>query len=241
MNFPDIPRLYDTTNATWPALSVRRHEGWDIRNGAGGGKRASAATLAQESIADIAVAELAMLALGQTKLFMIRQNDTELDMALAARGYEIIDPVTLYVCENAALVPEMLPRAQSYAIWEPLQVMREIWAAGGITPERIELMHRVQGPKTGLLARSADTPAGAAFLALNGDIAMIHAVEVLDSFRRTGVARKLMAQAAKWAQDNGANYMSLMTTTHNAAANELYLSMGMIPAGTYHYRIKESA
>ena len=58
MNFPDIPRLYDTTNATWPALSVRRHEGWDIRNGAGGGKRASAATLAQESIADIAVAEL---------------------------------------------------------------------------------------------------------------------------------------------------------------------------------------
>ena len=241
MNLPDIQRLYDATNATWPAQSIRRHQGWDIRNGAGGGKFASAATLSQESLADIAVAEQTMLALGQAKLFMIRQDDTELDTALAERGYEIIDPVTLYVCENAALVPEMLPQAQSYAIWEPLQVMREIWAAGGITPERIELMHRVQGPKTGLLARSADTPAGAAFLALDGDIAMIHAVEVLDSFRRTGVARKLMAQAAKWAQDNGANYMSLMTTTHNAAANELYLSMGMIPAGTYHYRIKESA
>ena len=241
MNFPDIQRLYTATNATWPALSVREHEGWNIQNGGGGGKRASAATLAQEGVADIAVAERAMLDLGQNRLFMIRQTDTELDMALEARGYKIIDPVTLYICENKALVPKFMPTAQSYAVWEPLQVMCEIWAAGGINAQRIALMHRVQGPKTGLLARSADTPAGTAFLALNGDIAMIHAVEVLQGFRRTGVARKLMAQAAKWAQDNGATYMSLATTSHNLGANELYQSMGMQPIGNYHYRIKESA
>ena len=141
----------------------------------------------------------------------------------------------IYACKNALLVPKFLPAAQSYAIWEPLQVMREIWAMGGINAERIALMHRVKAPKTGLLARSADTPAGTAFVALNGDIAMIHAVEVLQSFRRTGVARKLMAQAAKWAQDNGATYMSLMTTAKNVAANELYQSMGMKPVGHYHY------
>ena len=111
---------------------------------------------------------------------------------------------------------------------------------GGINAERIALMHRVKGTKTGLLARSADTPAGTAFLALDGDIAMIHAVEVLQSFRRTGVAQKLMAQAAKWAQDNGATYMSLMTTTKNVAANKLYQSMGMKPVSHYHYRTKES-
>ena len=240
MNLLNTKRLYNATNATWPAMSVRRHEGWDIRYGAGAGKRVSATTLALDSWTDIAPAEQAMQALGQEMLFMIREGETELDMRLEVRGYKIIDPVIIYACENAFLVPKFLPVAQSYAIWEPLQVMREIWAMGGINAERIALMHRVQGPKTGLLARSADTPAGTAFLALDGDIAMIHAVEVLQSFRRTGVAQKLMAQAAKWAQDNGATYMSLMTTTKNVAANKLYQSMGMKPVGHYHYRTKES-
>ena len=240
MKLPNTEMLYRAIDATWPALSVRRHEGWDIRDGAGAGKRVSAATLALDSWADIALAEQAMQALGQEMLFMIREGETKLDMELEARGYKVVDPVTLYVCKNTRLVPKFLPAAQSYAIWEPLQVMREIWSAGGINAERIALMHRVQGPKTGLLARSADTPAGTAFLALEGDIAMIHAVEVLHSFRRTGVARKLMAQAAKWAQDNGATYMSLMTTTKNVAANKMYQSMGMKPVGHYHYRTKEN-
>ena len=240
MNLLNTKRLYSAANATWPAMSVRQHEGWDIRDGAGAGKRVSAATLALDGWTDIAPAEQAMQALGQEMLFMIREGETELDMRLEVRGYKIIDPVIIYACKNALLAPKFLPTAQSYAIWEPLQVMREIWAMGGINAERIALMHRVKAPKTGLLARSADTPAGTAFVALNGDIAMIHAVEVLQSFRRTGVARKLMAQAAKWAQDNGATYMSLMTTAKNVAANELYQSMGMKPVGHYHYRKKES-
>ena len=240
MNLLNTKRLYSVANATWPAMSVQQYEGWDIRDGAGAGKRASAATLALDGWTDIAPAEQAMQALGQEMLFMIREGETELDMRLEVRGYKIIDPVIIYACKNSLLAPKLLPVAQSYAIWEPLQVMREIWAMGGINAERIALMHRVKAPKTGLLARSADTPAGTAFVALNGDIAMIHAVEVLQSFRRTGVARKLMAQAAKWAQDNGATYMSLMTTAKNVAANELYQSMGMKPVGHYHYRKKES-
>lgn len=240
MNLLNSKRLYCTANATWPAISVRQHEGWDIRDGGGAGKRVSAATLALPSWADITPAEQAMQALGQEMLFMIREGETELDMRLEMRGYRIVDPVIIYACENALLVPKFLPKAQSYAIWEPLQVMREIWAMGGINAERIAVMHRVNGLKTGLLARSTDSPAGTAFLALDGDIAMIHAVEVLQNFRRTGVARKLMAQAAKWAHDNGANYMSLMTTVKNVAANELYKSMGMKPVSHYHYRTKES-
>jgi uncharacterized peroxidase-related enzyme len=128
---------------------------------------------------------------------MIREGDAILDAALAARGYEIIDPVILYLCETARLRPASLPRAQSYCIWEPLQIMREIWAAGGIHEPRIALMHRVQAPKTALLARSGDTPAGVGFLALDGEIAMLHAVEVLPSFRRRGVAKKTYGTGRK--------------------------------------------
>ena len=70
---------------------------------------------------------------------------------------------------------------------------------------------------------------------------MLHAVEVLPAFRRTGVAKKLMAQAAKWAEDHGARYMALMTTRDNTAANRLYSSLGMRPVGQYHYRIKDTS
>jgi N-acetylglutamate synthase len=226
MTEPTVHRLYQATSTTWPARRTRQEAGWEIRDGAGGGKRVSAVTLAQKDLADIDWIEATLTAQGQEHLFMIRDGDEILDEALAARGYEIIDPVTLYLCETAYLRPASLPRAQSYCIWEPLHIMREIWAAGGIHAPRIALMHRVQTPKTALLARSGDTPAG---------------VGLLPCFRRRGVAKKLMAQAAKWADDHGARYMALMTTRDNKAANRLYSSLGMRPVGHYHYRIKDTA
>ena len=240
MTLPSVQRLYQAINTTWPARTTRQEAGWEIRDGAGGGKRVSAVTSAQTELPDIDWVEARLSEQGQEHLFMIRDGDEILDAALAARGYEIIDPVTLYLCEIAPLRPASLPRAQSYSIWEPLHIMREIWAAGGIHAPRIALMHRVQTPKTALLARSGDSPAGVGFLALDGEIAMLHAVEVLPEFRRTGVAKKLMAQAAKWAEGHGAKYMALMTTRDNQAANRLYSSLGMRPVGHYHYRIKDT-
>ena len=240
MNLPNAQRLYEVINATWPTMAVEKYEGWNIRNGAGGGKRVSAATLAQSALADIGLAEAAMCRLDQQKLFIVRDGEQVLDMSLEARGYHFIDPVTLYVCENELLVPDKIPIAQSYAIWEPVHAMLEIWTAGGINENQVSLMYRVNGRKTGLLARAADTPAGTAFVAIDGDIAMIHSVEVLKCYRRQGVGKKLMERAAKWAKSHGAKYMSLVTPKQNKAANTLYQSMGMQAAGTYHYRIKDT-
>ena len=130
MTLPSVQRLYQAINTTWPARATRQEAGWEIRDGAGGGKRVSAVTLAQTELPDIDWVEARLSEQGQEHLFMIRDGDEILDAALAARGYEIIDPVTLYLCETAPLRPASLPRAQSYCIWEPLHIMREIWAAG---------------------------------------------------------------------------------------------------------------
>ena len=124
MTEPTVHRLYQATSTTLPARSTRQEAGWEIRDGAGGGKRVSAVTLAQKDLADIDWIEATITAQGQEHLFMIRDGDEILDEALAARGYEIIDPVTLYLCETAYLRPAFLPRAQSYCIWEPLHIMR---------------------------------------------------------------------------------------------------------------------
>ena len=209
-----------------------------LRNGAGGGKRVSAATAEGDwTDDDLAAAETAMRILGQDALFMIREGEDTLDKALDARGYEIIDPVNLWVCPIDQLTDIPVPRVTAFAIWEPLAIMRDLWAAGGIGPDRIVVMDRAKVPKTGLLARITDNPAGTAYCAISNSIAMVHALEIAPVHRRKGMGVWLMRQAAHWAKKNGADWMSVLCTQANEGANGLYASLGMQVVGQYHYRI----
>ncbi|SNR49226.1 GNAT family N-acetyltransferase [Puniceibacterium sediminis] len=236
---PDLDFLYAVTEATWPPASRTGYGPVTLRDGAGGGKRVSAATADGNWIeGDLASAEAAMEARGQTPLFMIRAGEGALDTALAARGYEIIDPVNVWLCPLEQLTDKPIPRVTAFAIWEPLAIMREIWAKGGIGPERIAVMERAQTPKTGLFGRENDKPAGTGYCALHKGIAMVHALEILPAHRGKGLGKWMMRCAAFWAQANGGTHMAVLCTKTNAGANGLYASLGMAVVGQYHYRIK---
>jgi GNAT superfamily N-acetyltransferase len=234
---PDTRRLLAAIDATWPAARRLRVGPWLIREGAGGGQRVSAASpAAPVSGADIPDAEAAMRALGQTPLFILTTADSALDAALGGRGYEVVDPVNLYAAPVEELARQPLPPVRAFAIWPPLAIMRDLWAAGGVGAARIAVMERVRGPATGILARSNDRPAGVGFAAIDGEIAMIHALYVPSEHRRGGSATNMMRLAARWAQDRGAKYLALAVTRSNLAANALYTSLGMQVVGEYHYR-----
>lgn len=229
--------LYAVVEATWPPAAQSQVGAWTIRDGQGGGKRVSAATAAGDwSAADLPQAEQAMRALGQAPLFMIRQGEDRLDAALADRGYRVVDPVAGYHAPCAALVADM-PRLAAIPHWPPLQLVRDLWAAEGIGPARQAVMDRVQGPKTAVLGRLDDRAAGVAFVAVHGDTAMLHALEVMPAFRRRGCAAAILRQAAIWAQDHGAGGLSLVVTLGNTGARALYSSLGMQVVGHYHYRM----
>ena len=239
MTLPDTKTLCDVLEATWPAAAMHRTVPWMIRKGAGGGKRVSAATMENDvTEADIATAETEMRALGQDALFMLRPEHSALDQMLDLRGYRVIDPVDLYAAPVAALTRERLPLVTVFHIWPPLAIMPDLWAEGGIGPARIAVMNRVAVPKTAILARHSDQPAGVGFVAIHNGIAMIHAIEVVPSLRRQGVGAKILRAAAEWAQDNGAAHLSLAVTCANTEANALYTSLGMTVVGHYHYRLK---
>lgn len=237
---PCARALQAVTEATWPPAKAWRDGPWTIRDGAAGGKRVSAATTeGPVDTADIATAEAAMRALGQPALFMIRDGDTALDTLLADCGYRLIDPVTLYVGPLAPLTQEPPARATAYAIWEPLEIQKDIWAEGGIGPARLAVMQRVKGPKTAILTRNGQHPAGVAFVAIHQTIAMLHALEIRAVDRRTGQGRAATKQAALWAAQNGATHLATLCTEDNIGANALYTSLGLTPVGQYHYRMKE--
>ncbi|MEM1272460.1 MAG: GNAT family N-acetyltransferase [Pseudomonadota bacterium] len=229
--------LFALTHATWPAASVENVSGWSIREGCGGGNRVSAATWDGDGPPDFDRAESAMTKLGQPPLFMVRHDDTALDEALAARGYEIRDPTLGFAVATGALA-QSPPPVTSFAIWPPLAIQSEIWSDGGIGAERLEIMARVKGPKTTLFGRISDKPAATAFVAIHESAAMLHALEVAKSFRRQGLARILMGHAAAWAQDMGADRLFLLVTRANLPAVKLYTSLGFEPVGHYHYRTR---
>lgn len=232
------PRYYAVTEATWPPASRRGLGPVTLREGQGGGSRVSAATVnGTAGEAEIAAAEAGMRAMGQDCLFMVRDGETELDAQLAARGYAVKDPVNLWVCPVAQLTDTPVPPVTAFCLWEPLAIQREIWAEGGIGPERLAVMERVAGPKTALLARHRDKPAGAGFAAIHDGVAMVHALEILPHQRRAGMGAWMMRQAAFWALENGAAEMAVLCTKRNEGANGLYASLGMALSGQYHYRI----
>ncbi|HKL70902.1 GNAT family N-acetyltransferase [Salibaculum sp.] len=229
--------LTDLIDATWPAAYLRRDGPWTIRAGKGGGSRVSAATAhTPPSPDDIPTAEAAMRALGQVPLFMLRDGEEVLDAALAERGYGVKDPVTLYAAPVAQLALQP-PPITCFRVWPPLAAQREIWAAGGIGPERIAIMDRAGTPKTTILGRCDDTPAGTLFVALHGRAAMVHAIEIPTRFRRRGMARLMVQGAAVWSQEAKAKTLAVLVTKANIAANALYSSLGMRAAAGYHYRI----
>lgn len=223
--------------ATWPPLALHRAGPWIIREGAGGGKRVSAASAEGVwSFADIALAEGAQQRLGQENLFVIWPWDETLDAALAARHYARIDPVIGYAAPVTAFGPPAV--MTTFPHWPPMQIARDLWAEGHIGPERLAVMERVKGPKSVILSRTEDKPSGAAFVALHGADALVHAIEVRPALRRKGAGRQILNAAAHWAAEQGAVRLALAVTEANTPARALYASLGMQPVGQYHYRHK---
>ncbi|WP_421701528.1 GNAT family N-acetyltransferase [Aliiroseovarius sp.] len=236
---PSVETLMEVCEATWPPAKRELKGAWTVRDGAGGGKRASATTENFPTTeADVKQAEEAMADLGQPLLFQIRPGDEPLDKMLEAHGYDIIDPVNIWAVAVDQITRETAPPVSGFAVWPPLNIMTELWEQGGIHVQRRAVMDRACEPKTGLLGRTDDTPAGAGFVAIHDDIAMIHALHVDPKLRRMGTGRHMILTAAHWAQAQGAKVLSLIVTQGNLAANPLYASLGMQLVGHYHYRIK---
>ena len=229
---------------TWPASRTYRNGPFLVTDPDAGGSRVSAARLASSEneeapAGDIESAEAMMMAQGRAPLFRVLDTQTTLNAALNVRGY-ITRDTTIAMVINSAEIAATPPPVTAFEIWPPLAIQNEIWEASGINAARRAIMDRAEHcRKTSLFGRIADKPAGAAYVGILHDTAMLHALEIAPEGRRKGLAVHMMRLAAKWALDNSADWLSILVTEQNTAARALYTSLGMKPVGTYHYREKE--
>lgn len=237
---PDADDLFASVDATWPPHRIWQQGGWTFRDGRGGGKRVSAATLAGSvEDADIEFAARIMAEMGQPELFMIRPQDRALDRKLAAAGYDVIDPVVALVAPLSKMTTQAPARTPLLAT-APTGDMARVWQAGGIGPARLDIMRRCNLPKTCVALTEGGQTAAVAFAACHNGLVMCHAVEVLERFRRRGLGRDIMLAVLHWARGQQARSVSALATRANSAALALYGGMGMTEIGGYHYRIRQA-
>ena len=234
-----IADIFAAVDATWPAAGVHHTGKWVIREGRGGGQRVSAASTTQTvTAADVAEAEATMAALGQSPVFTVQGDQPDLDGLLNSLGYLIKDPVQIWSGPVDVVSAGYARSLAAIFVDYPMPILAEIWAEGGIGPARLDVMRRVQGPKTCILGRLGDKPRGAAFVAVHDGLAMAHAVEVRADTRRQGVAERMMKAAAWWAGQAGATQLAALTVTRNEKTNAMWRKLGMQPVTRYHYRVK---
>lgn len=227
--------LFSVMHATWPAERSWRVGPYTVRDGAGGGGRASAATL-DGPFADPAPAIVAQREYGIRPLFMVREGEDALDAALAAQGLAFYNPTMLM----AAPVSRVAARVSDVATIRCdglMAVLVELWEHGGIGDGRRRAMERVETAKLYFLGRLDDRSAGAAFAARSDGVVMLHALHVAAWARRRGLGARLTRDAAAWGAEGGAKVVSLAVARANVPAYRLYSGLGFVEGPCYHYRI----
>lgn len=222
--------------ATWPAADYAQAGGFRVGRGLGAGGRVSSARATGDwQAGDIAGVEAICHGWNQPPMFRVDDANDGLVAALQQAGYHAVMPTVIMSAPIGALTDQEIPPVTSFDIWPPLAIQREIWLAGNIGAERQAVMDRAPQPKTSILGRAEDRAAGAAFVAIAGQVAMIHAIEVLAPWRRRGLAGWMIREAALWARDNGATRMGLAVTRGNHGAIAAYHGLGFQEIAGYSY------
>lgn len=242
---PDEARLMAAIDATWVAAERAPLGDWIVRRGAGAGGRAGSIWMRGDPgmpLAD-ALARAAVLqrGWGEQPLLMLPDSEPDRAAVAAAHGWTIGERTTLMAARCAEVAAHGTGGLMVVQVRCPLAVMEELWDSTGTDAARRAVMDRTPEPKISLMLREDDRPAAAAFVAVDGDVAMLHAVMVGEPWRRRGVGRALTAAAAAWARDTGAQSIGLAVLSTNAPAIALYGRMGFEPRGGYRYARQDKA
>lgn len=238
-----LRRIEQAAIWAWPPSETRFVDGWLVCIGGRATHRLrSARTLDFAAGADVdrAIAEVERV-LGQrgwpacfhlTDLVM----PADLDSRLAAHGYELVTPTSVMQAPMPDLPVHEAVELHTRATQPVMNAIADRhWSAEG-RAERVEIFGRIRRPHRFALAWVDGEPAAAGLCVREGDLAGIFAMRTQERFRGRGLAGRLLARLAGWAQDEGATSLYLQVDDDNEPARALYRRFGFRRLYGYHYR-----
>ena len=234
--FPDARRVIAAVRATWRPARMDRAGPFDVPSDTAGGRRNCAARLdpVGASFADADLAAVEALKPGAIFGTLDGIEDALAD-AIAARGYREEGATTLMAGPVAPLLAEPPPPVSGFPHWPPAALAEDIWLSHGQDPARLAVAARAPDPKAAILLRARDRAAGALFVGVHDNMAVLHMVLTLPGQRRQGVGLIGLRHAARFADANGAGWLVLPVEADNAPAVGLYRRAGLSEVGGYRY------
>lgn len=241
----DIVKLEEIANAAMPALETQPYDGWTLRFAQGYTKRANsvhplhASTLELET--KITFCETHYAIRGQPTIFKMTPTSqpTDLDAALAARGYTFASPTLMQT-------RKLTSGEQNGVLCGDSQLSDAWFTAYQILDPVKEKYHQILYKSLALIPyhswyaalTNQDEKIIAVGLGLQQDEYIgIFNIVVDESQRGRGLGRQIIMILLNWGFQQGARKAYLQVSANNTPALRLYRSLGFQTAYEYWYRI----
>jgi GNAT superfamily N-acetyltransferase len=230
----------------WSAFETINYNGWLLRFADGYTKRANSVTVLDNVKSDledkIAYCKSQYRSRQQKPIFCLLSftNPTVLDLALANRGYQLVDPTLVMGLTLSA--SERSPNTKIAIDREKLNDwLANYYDLNALEKQQSHIHYRI------LAAIDSDTLF--ASLKQNGEI-LACGIGVLESgylgifdvftnqiYRQRGYATALVQGLLQWGIDKGASFSYLQVVKANIPACKLYKKLGYQPMYEYWYRV----
>jgi ribosomal protein S18 acetylase RimI-like enzyme len=246
VTLPELHLLEELAFGAWPAEEVERTDGWRLRWTHGLTRRANSVwpneATGDVPLADrIACAEAFYSARGSTAAFHISPaaQPSELDDALAARGYRIDAPVSIQTAraETAILEHPHDVRVASHCAEEWFDVSARKGRFATTAHVYRGLLDRIGSRALYAWACIGTEPVGVGLGVVDGVWLGVFSMSTLPAHRQKGIGRAILSKLVATGVERGASNVYLQVERDNHAALTLYARAGFRHAYGYHYRV----
>lgn len=229
--------------AGWPALEEVDVDGWVARFSGGVTQRANSVMPLAAPVDlthTLERAEKLYADRGLRTVFQVGPSaqPTELDRALADRGYVLGSPTST----QTVRIGEMPPPDGVELAESPDQDWLDLWWSvdGRGDSDALAVAVRILAGGPALYATIRDARGAVAIgrLALVGEWGGVYCMAVRADARRHGLGVAVLRGLLAAGRERGVTHAWLHVRAENTAAKQLYARFGFTEAGTYHYRTR---
>jgi ribosomal protein S18 acetylase RimI-like enzyme len=241
-----VARIEQAALWAWPPKETARDEGWLLRAGGGGTRRASsvqALVFATGADLDRAIArvEAWYAARGLPACFQLtdRAAPARLDAELEQRGYARLPAVSVLVVATGRVASPPASHKLDLVTRPTPQVMNAVcdplWDPT-TRRARAELFARIRRPLVFAVAYEGIQPVAGALCVVDHELAGIFTLRTAVPARGRGHADAVVRRLAAWARGQGAVELYLQVEDNNAPTQALASRLGATRTYGYWYR-----